>query len=157
MTFDHDWWYRGGYDRQLTLAKECCTAIRFPEEARDPNPPGSAAAKYAAELETRSVVYLRDGFSYELKRIVNTPTTSYLAFECVASEPAYKVGAFVVSVPFEEICRVETFAVHPNERPDEGPTIKGFAGSRMPSAARGDGSMRQEVHDREEIAEEEEA
>src|SRR5262245_52669290 len=135
MVFDHDWWYSGGFDRQVTLARECCAANRYPELLKEPPKEDSPEAKYMSELETRSVVYLRDGFSYEIKRLVSPGTTAYLAFECVASEPSYKVGAFVVSVPFEEICRVETFAVHPEERPDEGPTIKGFAGSRAPSAA----------------------
>ena len=38
----------------------------------------------------------------------------------------YKVGAFVVSVPFEEIVRVEVYAVHPDEKPEDLPQITGF-------------------------------
>jgi hypothetical protein len=45
----------------------------------------------------------------------------------------YKVGAFVVTVPFEEIVRVEVFAVHPTEKPDDLPQITGFRGHPEPS------------------------
>ncbi|MCK6485534.1 MAG: hypothetical protein HUU22_06940 [Phycisphaerae bacterium] len=139
MVFNHDWWYGGGFERQVRLARECCTAVKFPDYA----PAGKAkatpeVAKYCEELETRTMVYLRDGLSYEIKRLVDKKTTAYLSFECVAVEDAYKVGAFIVSVPFDEVCRVETFAVHPSDRPDQAPAIKGFGGRRPPSAGRGD-------------------
>jgi hypothetical protein len=38
----------------------------------------------------------------------------------------YKVGSFVVSVPFEDVVRVEVFAVHPQEKPGDAPLITGF-------------------------------
>ena len=45
-----------------------------------------------------------------------------------AVDDHYKVGAFVVSLPFEEIVRVEVFAVHPDEKPEDVPQITGFRG-----------------------------
>jgi hypothetical protein len=138
MIFDHDWWYGGAFDRQVALAKRCCMQNRFPE-APDAEPAAeSPEGSFIAQLETRTVAYLRDGFSYELKRLVNMGTSGYLSFECAPAEASYRVGAFVLSVPFEELCRVETFAVHRDERPDETPMIKGFGGTRVPSAARGE-------------------
>ena len=49
-----------------------------------------------------------------------------LTFECEPVDEQYKVGAFVVSVLFEEIVRVEVFAVHPSEKPEDTPMITGF-------------------------------
>lgn len=142
MVFDHDWWNSGAFERQLEIARMACLEIRAAgggQKGRKKAADGAAPdPRQLAELDTRTVVYLRDGFSYELKRLVDMKTTNYLSFECVAAEQSYKAGAFVVSVPFEEVCRVETFAVHPSERPDETPTIRGFGGGKAPSAARTD-------------------
>ena len=140
MTFDHDWWHGGDFERQLALARQACLEIRAgngKHKKKSAKPP-STDETLLAELETRTVVYLRDGFSYEMKRLIDMKSTGYLSFECVAADQAYRAGAFVVSVPYEEVCRVETFAVHPSERPDETPTIRGFGGSRAPTAARGE-------------------
>jgi hypothetical protein len=41
----------------------------------------------------------------------------------------YKVGAFVVTVPFDELVRVEVYAVHPSEKPENSPQITGFRAS----------------------------
>ncbi len=46
------------------------------------------------------------------------------------ADEAYKVGCFVVTIPFDDICRVEIFAVHPEEKPEDMPSIKGFASSQ---------------------------
>ncbi len=150
MIFDHDWWCGGQFERQTEFAKRGCLALKFPDAGDDLHEldPQSEAGKVLAELECRTVVYLRDGFSYELKRLVDLGSTAYLSFECVPSDEAYKVGAFVLSVPFEEIARVETFAVHPREKPDEQPSIKGFAGAPVPTAGRGEErTLRMGTHD----------
>ena len=39
---------------------------------------------------------------------------------------ALNYHTFVVSVPFEEICRVEIYAVHPEKKPENKPMITGF-------------------------------
>jgi hypothetical protein len=57
---------------------------------------------------------------------------SHLVFECAPVDEHYKVGAFVVTVPFEEIVRVEAFAVHPDEKPEDLPQITGFRTSVEP-------------------------
>jgi hypothetical protein len=149
MTFDHDWWFGGAFERHLEETRRACTALKFPDAgAFDPRADGKPS-RFFAELETRTVIYLRDGFSYELKRLVNLGSAAFLSFECVPTEESYKVGAFVVSVGFEEVCRVETFAVHPDEKPDETPAIKGFGGTGLPSAARGgeDRTIRPDTRD----------
>ena len=46
-----------------------------------------------------------------------------------AYEPAeelYKVGVFVVAVPFDDIARVEVFAAHRDQKPENLPMITGF-------------------------------
>ncbi len=82
--------------------------------------------KFQADIELRILVYLRDGFSYEVKEIATVASRSHLVFECEPVDEQYKVGAFVVTVPFEEIVRVEVYAVHPSEKPDDLPQITGF-------------------------------
>jgi hypothetical protein len=138
MTFDNDWWRGGAFDLQIEVAKERCAALKFPEcQEFDPEADNEVGT-FLRELDTRTVVYLRDGFSYEIKDILDMRSTGFLSFECVPTDDAYKVGAFVVSLPFDEICRVETFAVHASERPDDAPMIKGFSGTPMNPMHRGD-------------------
>jgi len=82
-----------------------------------------------SELEVHTVIYLRDGFSYEVSEIIDAPTKSALVCEVVPVEEAWRVGAFVASIPFEDIVRVEIFAIHPSEKPHETPHITGFRAS----------------------------
>ena len=99
-----------------------------PEEAQESEEFGH----YLQDLEERTLIYLRDGFSYEVREIADVDTKSHLVFECVPVDDQYKVGAFVVTVPFEEIVRVEVFAVHPGEKPPDMPQITGFRGYTEP-------------------------
>ena len=64
--------------------------------------------------------------SYEVADLCEVETRSHLVFECAPVDEQYKVGSFVVTVPFEEVVRVEVFAVHPSEKPEEAPQITGF-------------------------------
>ena len=82
--------------------------------------------RFLSELEVRTLLYLRDGFSYEMKEMVDLGPRSLMSFECEPVDDQYKVGAFIVSVLFEEIVRVEVFAVHPSEKPEDTPIITGF-------------------------------
>ncbi len=77
-------------------------------------------------------MYLRDGFSYEFKDFVDVMSKSHLTFECEPVDEQYKVGAFVVSVPFEDIVRIEVFAVPPDEMPVDMPSITGFRARTEP-------------------------
>jgi hypothetical protein len=52
--------------------------------------------------------------------------SSALSFECVPVDENYQVGAYVVVVPFEDIARVEVFAVHPDDKPQDNIRIPGF-------------------------------
>jgi hypothetical protein len=124
--FNHDWFNGMPYAQQIDEARWRCTLRHFPDadpETRDEN---EELLQFFSELDVRTLIYLRDGFSYEVRDIADVPSKSHLVFECVPVDEHYKVGAFVVTVPFEEIVRLEVFAVHPSEKPDDLPQITGF-------------------------------
>jgi hypothetical protein len=127
--FTYDWFTGQAFERQKTQARLRCARKKFrhlsPEQAQtDPD-----FQVFYSALEVRTLLYLRDGFSYEMKELVDVGLSSMLTFECEPLEEQYKVGAFVVSVLFEEIVRVEIFAVHPSEKPEDVPLITGFRSS----------------------------
>lgn len=124
--FNYDWFSGPAFEQQKVQARHRCARKRFghltPEQAQtDPE-----YQKFFSELEVRTLVYLRDGFSYEMKELVDLGLRSLLSFECEPADEQYKVGAFVVTALFEEIVRVEVFAVHPSEKPEDMPVITGF-------------------------------
>ena len=61
-----------------------------------------------------------------MKELTETGVSSALAFECVPVDENYKVGAIVIVAPYDDIARVEVFAVHPDEKPQENLRIPGF-------------------------------
>ncbi len=125
--FNYDWFNGPGLRRQIDEAKQRCSAKKFPAmregKERNGNP---EYQKYKDELETRIILYLKDGLSYEMREMADIGTSSALAFECVPVDENYQVGAYVIVVPFEDIARVEVFAVHPSEKPTENLRIPGF-------------------------------
>lgn len=123
MMFNYDWFHGPAFGEQILEAKRRCVLAHF-GEADDSNQ--SDREQFEAELDVRTLVYLRDGFSYEVKGIANVNSRSHFVFECEPVDDHYKVGAFVVTVPFEEIGRVEVYAVHPSEKPEDLPQITGF-------------------------------
>jgi len=125
--FNFDWFHSGGLDRQIEEAKNRCASKKFPPDARGNGK--SEWSRYRDELETRIVLYLKDGLSYEMREMADIGMSSALAFECVPVDESYAVGAYVVVVPFEDIARVEVFAVHPDEKPVENLRIPGFKAS----------------------------
>ena len=128
MLFSQEWWFDGGYQDRIDEAKRRCTRNRFPRVDPAGAPPDSPFSIFYNRLEARTIIYLRDGFSYEIKELIPHKSTSALTFECMAAEEAYKVGAFVVTLPFDDIVRVEVFAYPSDERPEDMPSIKGFSG-----------------------------
>jgi len=124
--FNFDWFHGPGLTRQIDEAKNRCAARKFPDVVgRNGN--GSAEfLAYRDQLETRIVLYLKDGLSYEMKEIADIGISSALAFECTPVDENYQVGAYVIVVPFEDIARVEVFAVHPDDKPQENIRIPGF-------------------------------
>ncbi len=132
MNFDHDWWHGDGLKRQIDDARRRCLRARFPDEQDPLQPRDPRAAAYAAAIEARVILYLRDNSIYEIKDLVDAGRTAYLTFECLPADEAYRVGSFVVAVPFDEIARVEVFAVHESEKPEDSPLIKGFAAGSRP-------------------------
>ena len=124
--FNYDWFHGPAYEHQVCEAEWRCVARRFPGLVRDQLEASEDAQAFRKEVEARTLVYLRDGFSYEVKQFAEVNSKSHLVFECEPVDEQYKVGAFVVTVPFEEIVRVEVFAVHPSEKPDDMPQITGF-------------------------------
>jgi len=125
--FDYDWFTGKAFEQQKDDARIRCARKRFPEV--DPKAPTPAFTSFLKELETRVLVYLRDGFSYEIKDMANVDSRSHMTFECEPVDEHYKVGAFVVAVPFDDIVRIEIFAVHPSEKPENLPLITGFRSS----------------------------
>jgi len=124
--FDYDWFHGHHFQDLEAEARSRCAFTRFPnlDPATADDDPEYAAFRDA--LEVRRLVYLRDGFSYELKSLVDVEAKSRLTFECEPVDDQYKVGVFLVTVPFEDVVRVEVFAVHPTEKPDDMPVITGF-------------------------------
>jgi hypothetical protein len=138
MHFNFDWWFGGNYDERIAEAKRRCAVNHFkaPGATGRIEESGPMFQTYVGQVEARTIIYLRDGFSYEIKELIKRQDTTLFTFECVASEEAYRVGAFVVSIPFDEIVRVEVFAVHSDEKPEEMTAIKGFAGGQPPQGKR---------------------
>jgi hypothetical protein len=123
--FNFDWFHGGGLQRQVEEAKNRCAYKRFPE-ARSSSNGSPEFHAYRAQLETRTILYLKDGLSYEMREMADMGISSALSFECVPVDENYQVGAYVVVVPFEDIARVEVFAVHPDDKPQENIRIPGF-------------------------------
>ncbi len=125
--FNYDWFHGPGLRRQIEEAKFRCAARKFPDAAKNRAGNGNTEyQQYLDALETRIILYLKDGLSYEMKEMVDIGISSALAFECVPVDENYQVGAYVIVVPFEDIARVEVFAVHPDEKPQENIRIPGF-------------------------------
>lgn len=124
--FNYDWFHGPAFEDQRYEARRRCIVRRFPDVDPEQWESRSDIQEFAAAIEVRSLIYLRDGFSYEVKDLAEVPSKSNLIFECEPVDERYRVGAFVVSVPFDELVRVEVFAVHASEKPDELPQITGF-------------------------------
>ena len=127
--FNYDWFTGASFEKQKQQARLRCARKKFPDVPADQQDTHAEFQAFLSELEVRTLMYLRDGFSYELKEMVDIGQTSSLTFECEPVDEHYKVGAFVVSLSFDEIIRVEVFAVHPKEKPEDVPLITGFRGS----------------------------
>ncbi len=124
--FNYDWFHGLAFQQQIEEAKARCVHNQYPDVTPDKWEKRPDIVTFQSELEIRTLLYLRDGFSYEIRAIAEVESRSHLVFECEPVEERYKVGAFVITVPFEEVARVEVFAVHPTEKPDDMPQITGF-------------------------------
>jgi len=139
--FDYDWFHGFPYHNQLDEARRRCALRHFPDVEPDDESPPDDFDRFRDELVVRTLIYLRDGFSYEIREMADVESKAHLTFECEPVDEHYKVGAFIVSVPFDEIVRVEAFAVHPSEKPEDMPLITGFRGRpEPPDRAREGGS-----------------
>ena len=125
--FDYDWFYGSAYEQHRQDALVRVAKRKFPEKDRKALLIDDVCRKFMDELECRTLIYLRDGFSYELKGLAgDVESKAHLTFECEPADEVYKVGSFVVAVPFDEVCRVEVFAVHHEQKPENKPMITGF-------------------------------
>ena len=124
--FSYDWFHGPAFQEQRNEARWRCTAKRFKHLEAEELEKSDEAQAFHDELVVRSLVYLRDGFSYEIKDMAELESKTHLTFECEPVDELYKVGSFVVAVPFDEIVRVEVFAVHSSEKPEDMPLITGF-------------------------------
>lgn len=130
--FNYDWFHHGGLERQRSEARRRCMVKHFQDQAEATEFSDEAKA-YMDALETRTIIYLKDGLSYEMKELAEIGTNSALSFECVPVDDNYAVGAYVLVVPFDDIARVEVFAVHPEEKPVEQLRIGGFKAAQDPA------------------------
>lgn len=130
--FNYDWFHGASFQQQKDEARRRCLAHHYPDQPVPRVPENGELRRFFDELQIRALVYLRDGFSYEVKEVADVGSKSHLVFECEPVDDQYKVGAFVVTVPYEEIVRVEVFAVHPSEKPEELPQITGFRNQADP-------------------------
>ena len=124
--FDYDWFYGQHFEEQCDEAKLRCALNRFGDLERDTATENPAFNAFLESLRVRTLIYLRDGFSYEFKSFADVTSKAHLTFECEPVDEQYKVGSFVIAVPFEDIVRVEVFAVPADEMPLELPPITGF-------------------------------
>ena len=124
--FNYDWWHSPARQLQIDQAKLRCAKRRFPDVESLEAPSNAEAERFLAEVEVHTIVYLRDGFSYEVGEVIEGPGKSYMMCEVIPVEESWQPGGFVVALPFEEIVRVEIFAIHPSEKPSETPHITGF-------------------------------
>jgi hypothetical protein len=124
--FNYDWFHGTAFAEQRAEAQRRCVLSHFPDSDPAQWDTDEEVIQFRSEIELRTLLYLRDGFSYEVKGFAGVGSRSHLVFECEPVDEQYKVGAFVVTVPFEEVVRVEVYAVHPSEKPDDLPQITGF-------------------------------
>lgn len=125
--FNYDWFTGGAFEAQKQEARKRCAVKKFDDLMPNKATEHADYQKFLSQLEIRTLIYLRDGFSYEMKEMVDIGLrNNLLTFECEPVDEQYKVGAFTVSLPFDEIIRVEVFAVHPSEKPEDVPLITGF-------------------------------
>jgi len=135
--FNYDWFTGPAFECQRVEARHRCAVKKFPDVKLEDLGDHQEYQEFASHLEVRTLVYLRDGFSYEMRELVDLGLKSMLTFECEPADEQYRVGAFIVSVLFEEVVRVEVFAVHPSEKPEDTPFITGFRmGPTEPPAPR---------------------
>ncbi|MBI5863116.1 MAG: hypothetical protein HZB38_01120 [Planctomycetes bacterium] len=127
MMFNYDWFHQGGLTRLIDEAKIRCANKKYPPGSDSRN--GKDAKQrdeFRKQLDARIILYMKDGLTYEMKEIANVGMSSALSFECVPVDDNYRVGSIVLVVPFEDIARVEVFAVHPDDKPQDNIRIGGF-------------------------------
>lgn len=125
--FNYDWFHHGGLQKLLDDARSRCANKKFPEHSGKKNGSVNKEWKeFREQLDTRTILYMKDGLTYEMKEMAEIGMNSALAFECVPVDDNYRVGSIVLVVPFEDIARVEVFAVHPDDKPQENIRIGGF-------------------------------
>jgi hypothetical protein len=126
MLFHYDWWFGPGLAEQIELARTRCVKKHFPKADMAKLSATPDAERFCKKLEHRIILYLRDGFTYEVAEAIEAKSKSCLLAECIPGDEAWQTGVFVVAVPYEEIARVEVFAVHPQDKPQESTRITGF-------------------------------
>jgi hypothetical protein len=124
--FNHEWFHEGGLQRLIDEAMDRCASQKFPEFRGKSSNGSPECVAYRNALETRIILYMRDGLTYEMKEMAPIGMSSALAFECVPVDENYKVGSIVIVTPYEDIARVEVFAVHPDDKPQDNIRIPGF-------------------------------
>ncbi|MFQ5806728.1 MAG: hypothetical protein ACE5I3_09785, partial [Phycisphaerae bacterium] len=103
--FNYEWFHHGGLQGLIDEARDRCAAKKFPQHRAKDSDGSPEYMAYRAGLETRIILYMRDGLTYEMKEIAPTGMSSALAFECVPVDENYKVGSIVIVAPYDDIAR----------------------------------------------------
>ena len=67
--FDYDWFCGGAYEQQRQDALLRLVLRKYPDLSRESVMGHDGGQAYMKELECRTLIYLRDGFSYEMKAL----------------------------------------------------------------------------------------
>ena len=78
--FDYDWFTGSIFENQRNQARLRCAKKKFPDLTLDNLDSNAEAKPFYDALEVRTIVYLRDGFSYEVREMVDVGSRSMLTF-----------------------------------------------------------------------------
>ena len=76
--FDYDWFHGAAFAQQQDEAKLRCAFNRFPNLEPHQAMEDEDFQTFVDELEIRRLLYLRDGFSYEIRQLAEMDATTIL-------------------------------------------------------------------------------
>ena len=76
--FTYDWFTGSSFQRQRDEARDRCARKKFPHLSPDQAANDPHYQAFHSALEVRTLIYLRDGFSYEMKELVDVGLAAFL-------------------------------------------------------------------------------
>ena len=102
--FNYDWFTGPGFEQQKEQARHRCARKKFPDLTPEQRADHADSQQFSGELEVRTLIYLRDGFSYEIKQIAEKERLQELYRDAQDA-----VAAFREPIQFGFIRGVEDF------------------------------------------------